>query len=311
MYFPGKISLLLIWRSLKYRMVVSRIFLILLALIKYSLFAPFIWMQQIQLWYLLLPKYFMPPTVIILGHWRSATTNLQRYLSKELGYAYCNNYKVIFPEHYLITETWLKRPLQFIMLKLGVVNEFHNIQFLLDDPGEEEVALTALGELYIPNLFFLYPKYRFELLNRNNSKLWIKKFKNFVRAIHLTSRKRGIVIKSPSNGMFIKEMAEAFPHAKFVLIQREEVATLKSMEKMWGMVNKRFAFQPASQAEIKQYAKEIYGLYQQRLQDDLPTIAERTVKISFDEFIAAPQVASQSIVKKLKEIENANTYGFT
>ncbi|HYV95094.1 MAG TPA: sulfotransferase [Chitinophagales bacterium] len=301
-YFPGKLTFNFIEGLFRFKASITRLHYALPYLLKFTLFAPFIWLHHFRILFLKKGKIESAKVVIILGHWRTASTTLQKDLSRRMNYATCNIYSVIFPEHFTITERWLKKPMQYVLNRLGAKTEVHNIPMLLDDPGEEEIALTAAGSRHTPGRIFLFPKCAAKILDPDGKGKWIREYKKFCSVYLAHSGKNGMVLKSPCNGMFLPQIIAGFPNAKFVLIEREKSDVLRSTVKMWDLTNRRFSFHPLTKEDQLNCASSIYELFMQRLQNDLPLIGNRLVKVRFEDYVRDPEKCVDEIIKALSAI---------
>jgi len=80
--------------------------------------------------------------VFIIGHWRSGTTLLHELLNQDKQFAAPNTYQCFFPSHFLLTEPFFRRILDFVMPEKRPMD---NMKLNGISPQEDEFALCNLG----------------------------------------------------------------------------------------------------------------------------------------------------------------------
>ena len=81
---------------------------------RYILFEPFRLLEVFIFDHQIRKHQLLEDPIFILGHWRSGTSHLQHLLSKDGQHTTTTIYKSLFSDIYLLTEGWLKKPLNWV-----------------------------------------------------------------------------------------------------------------------------------------------------------------------------------------------------
>jgi omega-hydroxy-beta-dihydromenaquinone-9 sulfotransferase len=171
------------------------------------------------------------PPIFILGHWRSGTTLLHNLFTLDSGITFPNLYQVLFPGHFLVTESWLAPLTAWTIPKNRPMD---NVATGWKLAQEDEVALllTTLLSPYLMMAFQgdreKYGRY-FDLrdMTADEQARWKSAFMTLVKKITYLHRKP-VVMKSPSHTYRVPVLLEMFPNAKFVYIHRDPYAVYTS-----------------------------------------------------------------------------------
>jgi omega-hydroxy-beta-dihydromenaquinone-9 sulfotransferase len=171
------------------------------------------------------------PPIFILGHWRSGTTLLHNLFTLDSGVTFPNLYQVLFPGHFLVTESWLA-PLTAWSIPKNRPMDNVATGWKLAQEDEVALLLTTLLSPYLMMAFQgdreKYGRY-FDLrdMTAAEQKLWKSAFMTLVKKITYLHHKP-VVMKSPSHTYRVPTLLEMFPNAKFVYIHRDPYAVYTS-----------------------------------------------------------------------------------
>ena len=182
------------------------------------------------------------PPLFILGLWRSGTTHLHNLLAQDERFAFPNTYQVFYPHTFLSTEAWNARTLDMLLPSRRVQD---NVKLGADQPQEDDFAICGMtGMSFMMSLAFPrraaeYSRYiTMTDTTMHERASWRNAMQLFLRKLTLKYNKP-LVLKSPSHTAHVRELAEMFPDAKFVLIHRDpyEVysSTMHCFEKVFNM----------------------------------------------------------------------------
>jgi hypothetical protein len=173
----------------------------------------------------------IPPSLFVLGHWRSGTTHLHYLLGRDDRFACPNFYQVIYPHTFLSTERGFSALTAFLLPERRA---YDNVQQDLTVPCEDEFAMCVWGGL-TPYLAGVFPRraahYDQCLTFRHASPRAIEEWKSSLRRFlqKLTLRHgRPLILKSPAHTGRIRLLLEMFPDAKFVHIHRDPYTVFQS-----------------------------------------------------------------------------------
>jgi hypothetical protein len=172
------------------------------------------------------------PPLFVLGHWRSGTTLLHNLLSLDPQFASPNMYQVLFPTHFLTTESFVTRLTGWMVPKTRPMDQMPAGWAM---PQEDELALLLLTGLS-PYLMLAFQGQRekygrfFELadMTADEQRRWKAAFVRLIKKLTVKTGK-AICLKSPSHTFRVEPILELFPQAKFVFIKRSPYGVYPSM----------------------------------------------------------------------------------
>lgn len=232
------------------------------------------------------------PPVILLGHWRSGTTLLQRYFALDERYSYPNFYQCVFPRGFLHSEETNKKKWADMLPRTRIFDRMENS---FDAPAEDEFALCSLTGLS-PYMGWSFPRrwddyYRYltfrDVPNEERDE-WKEAIRFFVQKIQYKTGKP-VVLKSPPHTCRIKLLREVFPQAKFVHIHRNPYAVFPSTRKMlltFLRSTQLQSFDPSTIDErILSIYREMYDVYFEE-RDSIP--AADFCEVGYEELEQSP-----------------------
>jgi omega-hydroxy-beta-dihydromenaquinone-9 sulfotransferase len=183
--------------------------------------------------------------VFVLGHWRSGTTFLYRFLSQDPQFAFPTTLQVFNPHTFLTLEghsrRWWGRGLrrlysEWLRRSWGRhMQDFVNLGRAPDEASQEdEFALMAFG--LSPFMALIFPRRKayydqfltLGLLSQGQRERWISRWLNFLKKVSLLNPGRRLILKSPAHTGRIEIIREVFPQARFVHISRDPYRIFKS-----------------------------------------------------------------------------------
>jgi len=199
--------------------------------------------------------------LILLGHWRSGTTLLQRYVAMDDRFSFPNFYQCVFPLGFLNSEAKLLDRYESMLPKTRIFDKMEN-SFVA--PAEDEFALCSMTG-YSPYMAWSFPQnwdhyYRYltmKSVDPTELEEWKQSFRHFVRKIQYKTGKR-VVLKSPPHTCRIKLLLELFPGAKFVHIHRNPFDVYPSTKKMLATFLRNTQLQTFDESSLDDRIIEIY-----------------------------------------------------
>jgi omega-hydroxy-beta-dihydromenaquinone-9 sulfotransferase len=193
-------------------------------------------------------------SVVVLGYWRSGTTLLHQYLSRDGRYGFPTTYACMNPQHFLLTESRAKAH-----GGRGVRRPMDDMMVFSDSPQEDEFALLALGArspyeaLLAPaNLDRCLSLANPDSLTPSEKQRWREIFIKFLTAVCLSQGGRPLILKSPPHGYRIAILRELLPDARFILLVRDPLAVFESAVRMWCRLFDRYAMtEPPPEDDIR------------------------------------------------------------
>jgi omega-hydroxy-beta-dihydromenaquinone-9 sulfotransferase len=174
--------------------------------------------------------------LFILGAWRSGTTHLHNLLAKDDRFSFPNQYQVLYPNTFLLTERGSARLISKVLPKRRPQDE---VKFGVGEPQEEDFAMCSMtGQASLLTMAFprnvaFYERFMTMAdLTPRELALWKSNYKYFLQKVTFKCR-RPLVLKSPANTARIKLLLELFPDARFVNIHRNPYDVFRSTVHTW------------------------------------------------------------------------------
>ena len=291
------------------RISISRLFHLMPWVIKFIFLEPFR-IIELLLYNTKLSQYkIKKDPIFILGYYRSGTTYLQRLFIQDKRLGYQSVFHTSLPELMLGFEKIVKPVLSFITRTLKIENRFHKVPFRWDFPGEEDVALIALGiehsanwgNIFPKHLLDYYEKYVYFNVEERTCLTWKENYLYWIKKLSLKNKGRQLVLKSPPNTARIKFLLELFPNAKFVCIQRNPYDVYASSKIFWDLVIKLYALQTISESEVRNVIVESFAGIMDRYEVNKHLIPKgNLVEVSYEDLSAHPFKVFKNIYNTLK-----------
>src|SRR5205823_6071112 len=159
--------------------------------------------------------------LFIIGHWRTGTTLLHELLALDPRLRAPTNYECLVPNHFLLTERWLKGWTSFTLPRTRPPDQ---MQVTWDSPQEDEFALCNLGvpspyaRIAFPNEGPQNAAYlELDSLSQQECRRWERTLLSFFK--ELTCARPGrLVLKSPTHTFRLPTLVRMFPRAKWINI---------------------------------------------------------------------------------------------
>ncbi|MGB1622141.1 MAG: sulfotransferase family protein [Synechococcus sp.] len=193
--------------------------------------------------------------IVVIGHWRSGTTYLHQLLACDPTMATARNSLTMAPQVALLLKPLLRPLLRWGMTPLRPIDA---VPWGADDPQEDELGVARLTmDTNMAGVAFPqeYPfHFRRSVIQCSGSfeRFWLQ----FTRLswLHDGPGKTQLLIKNSAHTARVPLVLRHFPKARFVLLQREPIASIRSL------------------VQVKQRLAALVGL--QALQDPVVQVEE-------------------------------------
>ncbi len=242
--------------------------------------------------------------IFIIGHWRSGTTYLHTIMAHDDQFAYSNLLEVIAPKSFHILEQEIFR--EYLVKLFATSNEFD--QSLLDQPGEEELAIASLcgHSYYFVNNYPSKSNYLFEryALLENLSEIerieLEESYIYFVKKLTYFNQGKTLVLKNPVNTARVDFLLKIFPNAKFVHIHRNPLDIFESMKKLCNAIHENSQLEGIDENELEnQIILQYSQLMSAYLKQKTHIPEDRLIEISYNELVENPKLVLHEIYAKL------------
>lgn len=244
--------------------------------------------------------------VFILGHWRSGTTLLHELLACDPQFGYPNYYQCFAPEHFLLTEKWLKPLARRLAPEKRPMDE---MRVAVDNPQEDEVALATMG-VPSPYLSFAFPNagpvaadyLDLTSLSDEARQEWIDRWITFLKRVAYRGGKR-LVLKSPTHTARLQTILKVFPNAKFVHLVRDPLTLYASTRRFYRSLNETQGLQRHDR-EVEWLNEHVLATFERvyaRFEEDRKLIPEgNLIELAYEGLVADPIATVRSVYDHLR-----------
>jgi hypothetical protein len=245
--------------------------------------------------------------IFILGYWRSGTSHLQNVMSKNPRHKTTTIYNFLFADSYYLTESWLKRPINWFCRILGIKFEIQRIPMHMDIAAELDTEMLTFCSDYAYSWGFLFPKKYNEWMerllyveDRAEADGWIEDYDFLIKKLSYWHRNKRIVVKSPGDIARFKFLLEKYPNAKFIYVEREPMAVFHSNQYLWDILQRKNIFQQISQDQVDDYIIDTYKKVMVCYQEQRALLNENNlIEIRFKDLISKAEPTLRKVYKKL------------
>ena len=244
----------------------------------------------------------LPAPIFVLGFWRSGTTLLHELLCCDSRFGFPSTYACLNPAHFLLSERWTAS-----RFKREVARPMDDVRYSWASPQEDEFALLALGApsayraLIVPSLM-LDTNQLLDLgaQTAEDQELWSVTFEYFLKLLTLQQRKT-MILKSPTHGYRMQTLQKRFPHARYVLIERNPYEVFASNLKLWRTLTSRYGVENCSEKQLEQFVLTAYVLHQRAVSEGIRDCATGCVaQIRYEDLTEAPVEQISRVYTSLK-----------
>jgi len=272
----------------------SKLPLIIIVYLRYLILEPFR-LGEIIIYERKIRKLPLDKIIFVIGHWRSGTTHLQHLLSLDENHTTSSVYQFLFADNFILTEKWLKPPLNFLCRIFKIPYSFQRMPLDLNLPGELESAMCgfcslhsyAWGHIFPKNCMYWMNKYLFDP-KKNNLENWLDDYEFLIKKFCYASGGKIMIVKSPGDTARILALSKRFPNSKFIHISRNKKEVITSTSYFWEVIQKEISFQKINQEEINQIIDSTYEDLIKKFNDQKHKVHNRLIEIEFEKLIKNP-----------------------
>ncbi len=244
------------------------------------------------------------PPIFILGLWRTGTTHLHYLMARDTRFGYLKNHQAFTFNFSLLS---LDRLNKVLSIFVPGKRPQDNVRVTLDDPAEEEQALSttttrsSIHSFFFPRNSTYFTRYHlFEGISEQEKDEWKQDYLFLLKNISYYSKKKKLLLKNPHNTGRVKELLELFPQAKFIFIHRDPYTVFRSTKKLYNCMISSQLLQFFSQAEIEQLILDNNAKILRKYLRERELIPKgNLVEIGFNALEKAPLETLETIYKVL------------
>ena len=226
---------------------------------------PLAWLQS-ALYSRALARVVLPKDpIVVIGHWRSGTTYLHQLLACDPTIATARNALTVAPQVALLLKPWFQRSLQRWMTSLRPIDA---VPWGPDDPQEDELGVARLTiDTNMAGMAFpqAYP-FHFGRSVLATSQAFERQWLHFTKLtwLHEAPGKTQLLIKNSAHTARIPLLLRHFPRARFVLLRRESIESIRSLVQVKQRLANLVGLQPAPDPVVQ--VEETVEAHQRLLQ---------------------------------------------
>lgn len=232
------------------------------------------------------------PPIFVVGHWRSGTTLLHELMVLDRQFTFPNTYACFCPNHFLISQRWLKPLLTLFLPKQRPMD---NMQIGWNLPQEDEWALCNMGlpspyfKVLFPNLPMQDRDYQtLRGLPADARKAWQDGMQWLLRCLTL-SENRPVVLKTPLHTFRLSVLLEKFPQAKFIHISRNPYQLFPSTVHTWKRMYSYQGLQVPKLEDLEQQVLQTFCEMYDAFEDDRQQVpAGQFYQLSYEQLSTDP-----------------------
>jgi len=233
----------------------------------------------------------VPPPIFLLGFWRSGTTFLHELFCCDPRFGFPSTYACLNPAHFLLTEKAFHQR----VAKQPTLRPMDNMQYSWASPQEDEFALLCMGApspyeaLLLPSLM-RDPRVLLDLRARPREEQdrWAQSVQLLLRLLTVQQGK-AMVLKSPPHGFRLPLLPSLFPHARFVIIERNPYEVFASNLKLWQTLLDMYSLEHASPEQIEAFVLAAYLIHEEAIIEGTRHLQPGTVsRVRYEDLVADP-----------------------
>lgn len=274
------------------RLPMSRLHIAMIYVLRSILMYPGILMEWIFLSRRIRAHQIPEDPIFILGHYRSGTTYIHKLMATNQDWGIINTYNFLFPYSFSWIEKILKPVLQALLRLTGFKHpHFHNYDYNLDDPMEEDTYLAGSCSPYSAFWGEMFPMKAMEYFDRNlffespgMKEDWEKVYLFCIKKFSLKNKGKQLLLKNPPNTGRVRSLLKLFPDAKFIFIYRNPYQVYYSTYHLWKRtLEKMYLLQNVSEAERDEIIFQLYSKMMMQYEKDREMIPpENLVEVRYE-----------------------------
>ena len=240
--------------------------------------------------------------VIVIGHWRSGTTYLHQLLAADPQVATARNALTIAPQVALLLKSLL---VPLLGRWMSATRPIDAVPWGPMDPQEDEIGLARLSfDTNMAGVAFPheYPVH-FRRCVLSSTRGFRRQFLHFCRLtlLHEGPGKSHWLIKNSAHSARVPLLLELFPKARFVLLQRDPVDSVRSLVQVKQTLADLVGLQPAPDAarQVEETASAHRLLMQAFDAARAQIPAGQLLEVPYDALMEAPLATVERIYSEL------------
>ena len=240
--------------------------------------------------------------VVVIGHWRSGTTYLHQLLASDPAAATARNALTVAPQVGLLLKPWI---VGFLNRIISAHRPIDAVPWSALDPQEDELGLVRLTlDTNMAGVAFprCYPRCfrRYVLASTAAFRRELARFTKLTW-LHDGAGKTHLVIKNSAHTARIPLLLQLYPKARFVLLKRDPIASIRSLVQVKQRLGGLMGFQavPDQLQQVEETVAahaELMGAFTAARAQIPPG---RLVEVAYTDLVASPITTVERIYRNL------------
>lgn len=239
--------------------------------------------------------------VMIIGHWRSGTTNVHNHLLQDPRFGYVSLLHCLAPHEFLTLRRLARRLLRHLVFSRRPMDRVPNG---VDAPMSEDFALVGVTDqthylgYFFPRL--LQQTFRetvlFEGLSAAQIERWAASYDWLLKKVTLSCDGRPLALKNPANTGRVRHLVQYFPQMRFVFVRRNPYVVHASTCRLMERFLDRWSLQDYDPRDLEEAVLRRHADLLHRYFEDRMLIPQgRLVEISHEDMVARPVETLESV----------------
>lgn len=245
------------------------------------------------------------PPIMVLGHWRSGTTNMQNLLLCDDRFASVSLLHCSIPHLHLTFGGPISR---FISRRLPKIRPMDRVRLGIHEPMSEDFGLVGCSDqTHYSSYFFpqqAEEEFRrtvlLETADRESVTKWEHHYLRLLKRVTYEAGGKQLCLKNPPNTARVPHVLRLFPDAKFIFVRRNPYVVHASTCRLMDRFLKSFAFQSWDGAEVESFVSRRYELLMDRWFADRGLIpGKNLIEIAHEDVVRDPVGCVERIYNQL------------
>lgn len=206
---------------------------------------PLAWFQSLLIRRQLRAQRLPSDPIVVIGHWRSGTTYLHQLLASDPAAATVRNSLMVAPQVGVLLRPLIEPLLSRLM---SAIRPIDAVSWGPGDPQEDELCIakltldTNMTGVAFPLDYLVHFRRSVLVTTRRFERLWLYVMQ--LTWLHAGAGRSHLLIKNPAHTARVPMVLKHFPKARFILLKREPIDSIRSLVQVKQRMSALVGLQP-------------------------------------------------------------------